>query len=239
MYNRIQAAVEAHGLLIHAAFHVDAEDQVPVLTSDQSGSWSDAPAGTLILIGNAGSAFWPVFSRSVEYLDGQPDALDRWSFRLGHSLAEQFSGRTVFPFGGPPYHPFLRWAKRGDAAMASPLGLSLHPRYGLWHAYRFGLLLPQRLEGLPAAPTPRASLDLCLRCEDKPCLSACPVTAFSGSDYQVGRCTDFLAKTPSYSCHKRGCAARRACPKGRAYQYQPEHAQFHMQAFVVQHSSDK
>jgi len=126
MYNRIQAAVEAQGLLIHAAFHVDAEDQVPALTYHQSGFWSDIPAGTLILIGNAGSALWPVFSRSAEYLDGQPDALDRWSLRLGHSLAEQFSGRAVFPFGGPPYHPFLRWAKRGDAAMTSPLARIFH-----------------------------------------------------------------------------------------------------------------
>ncbi|MEH6825730.1 MAG: hypothetical protein V7629_17690 [Motiliproteus sp.] len=225
MIAQIQQSVESRGLLIRAAFHVTPGDQVPPLENG-------GPTGTLLLIGNAGSAMWAAFTRSAEYNDGQADALDRWSIRLGRRLARQFGGAVLFPFGGPPFHPFLSWAKRGDGSVASPLGLSLHPQYGLWHAYRFGLCLPQRLEGLPVLPEPT---DLCQRCADKPCLDACPVEAFSGTEYRHTRCAQFLSQSPDHDCNHRGCHSRRACPVGKTYQYQPDHAQFHMRVFVSRH----
>ena len=33
----------------------------------------------LVLVGNIGSSYWPLFSQSTEYLDGAADPLDRWS----------------------------------------------------------------------------------------------------------------------------------------------------------------
>ena len=35
---------------------------------------------------------------------------------------------------GPPFLPFLEWAKRSEVT-ESPIGLLIHPVYGLWHAY--------------------------------------------------------------------------------------------------------
>ena len=182
----------------------------------------------LLLIGNGGSSIWPVFSQSMEFLDGKEHPLDRWSRRVGESLAAEFAARVLFPFDGPPYWPFLRWTGQAEQLPASPLGLRLHPEFGLWHAYRFALLLQQPLKLPLSAPT-----DLCASCSDKACLSACPVTAFTEDHYQVDPCIDYLQRMDNASCNKSGCLARHACPYGQAYRYQPEHAQFHMREFIA------
>ena len=238
MFEQIKQKVEAEGLLIRSAFHTTPDDSMPLLDNAE-------PAATLLLIGNAGSAMWEVFSRSAEYLDSYPDSLDRWSERIGKRLAEEFGGAAFFPFGGPPFHPFLSWAKCGEPSETSPLGLSLHPEYGLWHAYRFALGLPQRLdlsqraEGSGAVETqPESSVSAhpCAGCDDKPCLSACPVGAFTGSEYRHVQCAQFLADNANYECNQLGCGSRRACPIGQNYRYKPEHAQFHMDIFVSNHA---
>ena len=62
--------------------------------------------GTLLLIGPDEPAFWPTFTQSPEYQDGLPDPLDRWSNRTLSSIAKKNTVEAVFPFEGPPYHPF-------------------------------------------------------------------------------------------------------------------------------------
>ena len=52
----------------------------------------------------------------------------------------------------PDMPPFQRWALRAEAVYASPLGILIHPEYGLWHAYRAALLFTERL-ALPERPT--------------------------------------------------------------------------------------
>lgn len=233
MFTQITATAETQGLLIKAAFAVVASDRVPALENGE-------PAETLILIGNAGAAMWPQFIDSPEYHDAQPDPLDRWSLRLGRRMAREFGGRALFPCGGPPFYPFLSWARRGDLSVSSPLGLALHPRYGLWHAFRFALVLPYRLQGLPSlaqSTQPGPAFNACLHCVEQPCLSACPVEAFSAGGYQHLCCAHFLSQDPEHGCNKIGCAARRACPEGKRYKYPPAQARFHMQAFVAQYAS--
>ncbi len=228
MLRELENRVRSQGLLVRSIFRVTPEDRVPVLADGQ-------PAVTLILVGNAGSAMWQYFRRSPEYADGRPDPLDRWSQRLAGQLAEEFGGEALYPFGGPPFHPFLSWARRGDPSVASPLGLSLDPRYGLWHAYRFALSLPQSLTETLEVAAPGQRPDPCGDCESRGCLSACPVGAFSGQRYDSRSCARFLAAHPDHPCNKLGCRARRACPAGRSYQYEPDHARFHMRAFVENH----
>jgi hypothetical protein len=66
---------------------------------------------------------------------------------------------------------------------------------------------------------------------DKPCLSACPVGAFSGRSYDVPACVNHTRSTAGVDCREAGCRARRACPVGREYPYEPDQARFHMDAF--------
>ncbi len=135
---------------------------------------------------------------------------------------------ALFPFGGPPYLPFQRWAKRAEPVHDSPLGLLIHPEFGLWHSYRAALAFAERLE-LPDRPAVQSP---CASCADKPCLTACPVGAFTGETYDVPRCIAHIGRAERGACIENACLARRACPVGRAYAYGPEQARFHMGAFL-------
>lgn len=122
-------SIDATGLSARGAFHVEADDEVP--RGPRGGA-----ARTVILVGNTGSTFWSVFRRSPEFRDGLAHPLDRWSERVITGLARELGGHAVFPFKGPPFYPFQQWARRAEALSPSPLGMLIHPEYGLWHAYR-------------------------------------------------------------------------------------------------------
>ena len=219
--------VARHGLRVRGVFAPEEVDAVPVLAAGE-------PARSVALIGNVGSSPWHAFCASPEHGDGEPDALDRWSLRVGTEVAQRLGARALFPFGGPPHHPFQRWALRTGALFNSPVGLLVHPDYGLWHAFRFALAFAQ--------PVPEAA-DLgagcavgrspCATCRTRPCLDACPVSAFAEGEYRVPRCVEHLVAHPQGPCLTAGCLARHACPVGQAHRYVPDQAQFHMRAFVA------
>jgi hypothetical protein len=185
------------------------------------------PAGTrcVLLIGNAGPA---MFERFLGDRRHAQETLDEWTRRAVELLAAAHGARAVFPFDRP-YPPIQAWARRADAGFTSPLGLNIHPRYGLWHAFRAALLFPTPLDLPPVAATEHP----CERCVTKPCLSACPVQAFTSGAYDTAACSAWLASAAGAGCMGGGCLARRACPVGREYTYDPPQARFHMQAFLA------
>jgi hypothetical protein len=191
------------------------------------------PVGTLILAGLIGSAQWPGFAASREARDGAPDSLDRWSRRLIDGLAAELGAAALYPFGGPPYHPFQRWARRAEPVHPSPLGMLIHPDWGLWHSYRGALAFRERLAMLPPDTRPSP----CLACAAKPCLSACPVDAFTLAGYDVPACVAHIAAPAGRDCLEEGCRARRACPIGVRHRYDAAQAGFHMRAFLRAHRS--
>jgi hypothetical protein len=201
-----------------------------------------------------GSTFWPHFKASSFFSDGLADPLDRWSRAIGEELATHFGGRALFPFDGPPYHPFQRWADRSEATQPSRMMLRIHPVHGLWHAYRFALALPTAPEEIRAMAeagisAPRAETvapasavaiaspasDLCASCNGQPCLQACPVGAYTGKSFLLEVCASHLHSGQGTQCMQGGCLARRACPVAPDKRYSQEHAAFHMQAFARNH----
>jgi len=220
-FREISRTLRPYGLVARGAFNSDDEDLPP--------SALNTPAKALVLAGTGGSEIWPVFNQSPEYSDGQEHPLDRWSQRVGDKLAKQFSGVAVYPFGGPPYHPFLKWAKRAEPVQSSQLGMLIHPEFGLWNAYRFAVLLSEPLADVPAIV---AHSGICRSCTAKPCLGRCPVGAFTTNGYDVEACYQYLHSTPAAECLQVGCVARRSCPESRQHSYVPEHARFHMAAFL-------
>jgi epoxyqueuosine reductase QueG len=187
-------------------------------------------AGFLILIGNAGPAMFRRFAR-----DRHParDYLDDWTRDTVDPMARELGAVALYPFDKPPY-PFLTWARRGGAGHVSPLGLNIHPIYGLWHAYRAALLFPVAFD-FPA-PTPEAHP--CKTCVGQPCLSACPVGAFDAASYDVKTCGVHL-QTAEQTCMGTGCKARLACPVGRDFTYAPDQINFHMRAFLKARQHDQ
>lgn len=124
----VAAALAPHGLMLRGGFHPEPADGLD--------------GATLLLIGNAGPALWRAFE-AYAYADDAPHPLDRWTRARLDAVA--FGASALYPFEGPPYHPFQRWAMRAEPVHPSPLGMLIHPAYGLWHAYRGALLFPERL----------------------------------------------------------------------------------------------
>ncbi len=186
----------------------------------------EAPDRCIALLSPDEPGFWPHFRQSPEASDGAPDPLDRWSRRVIGALAAAVGAAPLFPFGGPPWHPFPDWALASGRAWRAPVGLLVHEAAGLWISYRGALALPPG--ALTAdGPRPGAPCPTCAR----PCETACPVDAFAGGRYDVPRCKAFLDTEAGADCRTGGCRVRRACPVGRDRRL-PEQAAFHMEAFA-------
>jgi hypothetical protein len=210
----IEEALEPYGLILRGGFAPSEADGAP------------EGARSLLLVGNAGPGMWAAFAPHVN--DG-PHPLDRWIERVVGAIAARFGATALYPFEGPPYWPFQRWAMRAEPVHASPLGILIHPAYGLWHAYRAALAFAGPID-LPA----RADLlSPCDTCEGRPCLTACPVGAFTSNGYDTATCVAHLQAAPDAACLEAACLARRACPIGRAYAYPPAQARFHLAAFLT------
>jgi ferredoxin len=204
----------------------------PILTTIQRASFTpfgwfvpdDASAAFIILIGNAGPDMFRRFERERDHFH---DSMDEWTKSVVDPLAASLDARAVYPFDKPP-QPFLTWARKAGAGHVSPLGLNIHETYGLWHAFRAALLFPVVFD-LPQAkigPHP------CESCAEKPCLTACPVSAFDGTRYELAACGKHILSDAGEDCMTNSCAARRACPVGKAFVYTPAQKQFHMRAFA-------
>jgi hypothetical protein len=182
-----------------------------------------------VLLGFTGSHQWSVFQNSREARDGLPHPLDRWSQRVIGGLASELGAADFYPSGSssPPL-PFQRLARRCEPVHPSPIGLLIHETYGLWHAYRGGLCLRQRI----ALPALQQAGSPCGRCPDRPCLAACPVHAFETGSLDVEACVRHVRSAAGADCRNHGCLARRACPIGTQYRYAAPQASFHMAAFL-------
>jgi len=216
-FDEIGHAVEAAGLTLRGGFHPNQADGVPATDAGQV-------ARTLVMLGNAGPAMWRAFSRER---DPETDLLDDWSADVIGKLAGDLGATACYPFDKPPL-PFQRWAQRAEPCQPSPLGIFIHPNYGLWHGYRGALIFAEQI----ALPVAVEAEHPCETCADQPCLSTCPVAAFSPGNYDVPACARHLAAPEGKDCLEEGCRARRACPVGQAFRYQPAQAHFHMRAFL-------
>jgi len=177
--------------------------------------------GTILLIGPDEPAFWPHFTQSAEYSDGAPDPLDRWSTRVLTRVANDIAAEPIFPFRGPPFHPFFTWAMASGRFTASPINFLVHDTVGLFASFRGALKIPEKQDA-QRVHSP------CTTCA-QPCATACPVDAFADG-YDVAACKAHINSPAGADCLTKGCLARRACPVGQGHRL-PAQAAFHMKAF--------
>jgi hypothetical protein len=225
----LRFAAAALGLAVRGGFYPEPKDGVPALPDGTA-------AATVVLFGFVGGTQWPVFAASAELADGRPNPLDRWSRRVIDAMGAHYGAVALYPTDGPPWLPFQQWARRAEPVHVSPLGVLIHPDYGLWHSYR-GALSFRGCLSLPEAdgrPSP------CSSCIDKPCLHTCPVGAWApGSSpahapghFDRRACAGHVASKDGMDCFHLSCRARRSCPVGAASRYGATQSQFHMTAFL-------
>jgi hypothetical protein len=224
--DRVAAALRARGLAWRGSFHPSREDGVPPRADGRL-------PGTVVLAGDLGGSTWERFAAERQ---AEADPLDHWAARALAAVAAPFGAEVVLPGTGPPFAPFQRWALRAESLHVSPLGLLIHPEYGLWHAYRGALLIGERLALPPRVERPSP----CTTCDTRPCLSSCPVGAFrpepgGPAGFDAAACLAHVTAPSGRACRERGCLARRACPVGRERAYGDAQQRFHLDAFVAAH----
>jgi hypothetical protein len=221
LVEQITTALADHGLILRGGFKFAPGETAPP-------GPSGCAARSILLVGQAGDAPWPHFLR---WRKAQPpdlvNPLDSWSRVVIGAVAAEFGARAVSP-SDRPYLPFQQWGCRAEGLKPSPLGILMHPEYGLWHAYRGALLFDVELP----IQAPEASIHLCDACDGKPCMKACPVGAYSETGFVYQACLDHVRGLSGEPCRTTGCLDRNACPYGTAYRYPPDEQAFHMAAFI-------
>lgn len=209
----IETLLKPHHLAVMGGFNAQDDPSLPKGTQ------------TLLLIGPAEPGFWPHLKAQPEWQSGHADPMDRWSRRVIGKIACELHAKAVFPFGGPPWHPFYQWALRSGRAWDSPVRLLVHDEMGLFASYRGALALRE------AISLPRPAKKPCDTCSEKPCLTACPVHALSGNGYNLDACHGYLEQPKGADCMNNGCGNRRACPVSQAYARLSEQSAYHMGQF--------
>ena len=212
-YTEIESLVKKESLSILGGFYPRSGDDAP------------SNSKTLILLGPDEPNFWEVFKTSSEYKNSIINPLDNWSERIINSIASKLNAKPVFPFGGPPYQPFYKWALRTQRSYESPIKLLVHDKAGLFVSFRGALSFNFIVKLPPTAKSP------CIECP-APCLISCPVNAFENNSYDVSGCITHTKTTDTKQCTSRGCAARRVCPTSKSFARIAEKSAFHMKAFT-------
>lgn len=217
----IAEALAAHGLILRGGFTFPEGEEAPA-------GPSGAPARSVLLVGQAGAAPWPHFRK---WQQCQPEnlanPLDSWAREVIGEVAARAGARAISP-SDRPWMPFQKWAMRAEGLKLSPLGILMHPLYGLWHAYRGALLFDHEIE-IQQVQKP---IHLCDLCDGKPCLNSCPAGAYSVFGFDYEGCLSHVRGPKGAVCRASGCLARNACPYGTEYRYPAEEQAFHMASFA-------
>ncbi|MBT0961580.1 hypothetical protein [Denitromonas iodatirespirans] len=218
----IDEALSAHGLIARGGFNFEGAEPAPPGPSAM-------PARAVVLVGQAGASAWPHFvAWRQRQPNALPDPLDTWSREVIGAVAARLGARAVSP-SDRPHAPFQRWAMRAEGLRASPLGILMHPQYGLWHAYRGALLFDAAIDTAPAT----AVIHPCDTCVAKPCLKSCPVGAYSDAGFDHAACLAHVRAEAGRPCMRHGCLDRNACPYGASYRYPADMQAFHMASFAT------
>lgn len=176
--------------------------------------------GSLILFGNGGPDFWRAFQSQTPADEHPVDDFSRQC--VSAFMARRFPNIAFrFLYPGSSVVPLQALGQLAGWHHDSPMKVGINDTWGLWYAYRALVLVE---EALPAsAPVPSTSP--CVRCDDKPCVAACPPNALEDRTLQLERCVDFRLQEDSI-CRQQ-CLARWACPVAPQHRYDRAQVAYH------------
>ena len=185
---------------------------------------------TVLLLGNAGPAYWEMFRAGPHTAASEP--LDAHTAAVVEELlallrADDPGAEVRFPFR----HRWQIYNFQGLAGLVlredpAPCGVSVHPEHGPWFAWR-AALFTQRV--WPPTEPLTSPCGACAQAHGTPpCQRACPVEAASPAGFRWRVCAEERLR-PGGGCAQT-CPARLACPVGRPMRYPPDALRHHYQA---------
>ncbi len=175
----------------------------------------------LVLTGHGGQRLWQALQ---EQRMETADPIDNYSSNLTKQFIRDYlddaSVYWLYP-NSPHLVPLQQLGETAGWSHPSPLGSGISPIYGVWFAYRTAFLTNAPLSQKTNAPGPLP----CDSCEDKPCISTCPVDAVQIDEFRINNCVNYRLQ-PGSPCADR-CLARMACPYFPQHQYTLEQIQYH------------
>ena len=187
-----------------------------------------------VVVGNGGRTLWEYFvqtleedpSRLSEHSHPFDDMVERWIEKISVDVGLKQGEHFRWIRCAATEETFVDFRCLGrDAGLgsSSPVGLLIHPEYGLWFGLRAVLLTTEKLDAHWLHNHPKPTLNVeggaespCSRCVEKPCISACPAKAVQVEGWSVQRCATF--HQTSSDCAGR-CHSRLACPVGREHRH--------------------
>ena len=227
---RIRAAAAPHGLGLLASTPVARYDAAVAEISRASAI--DSLAKSIVVVANGGGALWHALKDHAARNPGwwkRDNPLD--------DFTREVVERDVAPAaraGGArctPVYPFMQGARTLNfielgkiAGIAGPsiLGVTVHPVYGPWIAFRAALLLDEVID----SPGDALGFDPCPACTARTCIPACPAAAVSiDSGWDIPKCLTHRVEVEQ-DCAPR-CHARAGCVLGPEHRYPDDELEYH------------
>ncbi len=192
----------------------------------------DPEARSIIVIGNGGAAMWRAFTRHAGQhpgwwnRDNPLDDFTREVIERGVVNAVRSAGvrcTAVYPFMNDARTlNFIELGKIAGIAGPSILGVTVHPVYGPWIAFRAALLVDEEID----SPGEALGFDPCPGCTARTCIPACPAGAVSvDSGWDIPRCLTHRVEVEA-DCAPR-CHARAGCVLGPEHRYPDDELAYH------------
>lgn len=227
---RIRRAAAPHGLNLIAATPVARYDDAVKEISRASAI--DPLARSIVVIGNGGGAMWTAFKAQVARNPGwwdRDNPLDDFIREVVERdvaapiRASGLQCTTVYPFmSSSQTLNFIELGKVAGIAGPSILGVTVHPVYGPWIAFRAALLLDEELDSFSDA----SGFDPCPRCTVRTCIPACPVGAIGiDTGWDIPKCLTHRVEVEP-DCAPR-CHARAGCVLGPEHRYPDDELAYH------------
>ena len=207
----------AHGLNI---VHIFDTQQIADLVQPAIPELDLADYPSAVLIASGGPQIWRAVQQHELFKTSEP--IDNFSTLISLQFLTMFldtEAYYLYPSDLPI--PLGRIGHRAGWSFQSPMGISIHPEFGTWFAYRTMFLLKDHVAQSDSAPFEHP----CNSCEDKPCISACPSGAV-GEIGQFGMDDCSLYRIKDQSPCSFTCISRTRCPVGAEFQYLPEQLEY-------------
>ena len=228
----IKERAAPHGLNLVGAIPIGRYDLA--VAPNLRASAIDPRARSIVVIGNGGGAFWKAYRRDVAADPAWPrrdNPLDDFTSELierdvaGAIRARGLRCTTAYPFvsDGGNLH-FMELGRIAGLGGPSIIGVTVHPVYGTWIAFRAALLLEELIDEPGAA----LGFDPCPSCVPRSCIPACPVGAVSAAtSWDAVKCVRHRVEAQP-DCGA-GCYSRLGCVIGPEHRYPEDELRYHQE----------